>query len=201
MRSLAPTLCSWSLQSTTEELIRNVVLCLKATHNTSQAIEAASAYACAIASALEGKTIEEIISSASLGAKKGILSAPEISCGASSGKRIKYLHTHILDFETEKSLLDFLFGVFGTGLESADVCAAVFGIFLYAKDDVYKAIRMGASIGGDTDTIAALVGALCTAYAGRHNIPEKIVNQVKSINVLDFDIIEKEITESFKETM
>lgn len=197
MRSLAPTLCSWSLHSTTDELIKNTVLCLKATHNTSQAIEAASAYACATRSALEGKTIDEIIDSACLGARIGMESAPEISCGASSAKRIRYLQQNIKNFTDEDVLLDFLYEVFGTGLESADVCAAVFGIFLFAKGDVFKAIRMGASIGGDTDTIAALVGALCTAFAGHHNIPDEIVNKVTFINALDFATIEKEIIESF----
>lgn len=50
---------------------------------------------------------------------------------------------------------------------------------------------MGASIGGDTDTIAALAGALSAAYALSHdraiNIPRAIVREVTEKNKLDFD--------------
>ena len=50
---------------------------------------------------------------------------------------------------------------------------------------------MGASIGGDPDTIAALAGALSAAYALSHgqslNIPKAIVSEVLENNKLDFD--------------
>ncbi len=95
----------------------------------------------------------------------------------SSVSRIRELYSRAAT-HTPEHLLDDLYSVYGTGLPSADVCGAVFGIFFSAKNDVWKAIRMGASVGGDTDTIAALAGALCCAYAGGHNIPADVVKQV-----------------------
>jgi len=50
---------------------------------------------------------------------------------------------------------------------------------------VWLALRMGASVGGDTDTIAALSGALCAAYAGGHNIPGPILEEALRVNNLD----------------
>ena len=87
--------------------------------------------------------------------------------------------------------MDFIYYVYGTTLASVDVAAAAMCIFLTAKDDVWLSIRMGASIGGDTDTIAALAGALSAAYALSHgqplNIPTAIVSEVLKNNKLDFD--------------
>ncbi|NLH89721.1 MAG: hypothetical protein GX469_05290, partial [Treponema sp.] len=88
-------------------------------------------------------------------------------------------------------VLDFIYYVYGTTLASVDVATAAMCIFLTAKEDVWLSIRMGASIGGDTDTIAALAGALSAAYALSHgqslNIPKAIVSEVLENNKLDFD--------------
>ena len=40
-------------------------------------------------------------------------------------------------------------------------------------------------MGGDTDTIAALAGALSTAFVGSHNIPGDILETIKHVNHLD----------------
>ena len=46
---------------------------------------------------------------------------------------------------------------------------------------------MGASIGGDTDTIAALSGMLSTPYNRGHDIPEDIIEYVLKVNSLVVD--------------
>lgn len=164
-----------------KDLARDIHSCLLCTHNTSEALEAAGAYGFALQAALGGATRREILSAAVRGGETLLALAPEIDCGPSSVARIremyKFAATH-----TPGSLLDDLFAVYGTGLPSADVCGAVFAIFFSAKDDVWKAVRMGASVGGDTDTIAALAGALCCAYAGGHNIPKDVMESVFSQN-------------------
>lgn len=197
MRSLAPVLCCWAQGSSDEETVRCITVCLVPTHNTSQALEAACAYGFALRAALNGLPAKDILAASLTGAEHGLAVAPYHACAASSKARIVYLMDHIGEFRTDGELLDFLFGVLGTGLESADVCAAVFALFLYAKKDVARAICLAASVGGDTDTIAALVGALCTAYAGGHNIPAGIVEHVRSINHLDVHAVGKSITEAF----
>jgi len=198
MRSLAPALCCWAKGATEEAAALDIRACLLPTHNTSQALEAACAYGFAIIAALNGGSLKDILSAAIKGAETGLTLAPYRACAASSGERIAYIARRMKDFSAEERLLDFLFGVFGTGLESQDVCAAVFALFLLAKDDVHKAICLASSVGGDTDTIAALAGALCAAYAGGHNIPSEIVDAVLTTNNLDFHAVEKNITTAFK---
>jgi len=88
---------------------------------------------------------------------------------------------------TEGELLDELYSLYGTGLPSADVCGAVFAIFMAAGRDVFRALCTAASVGGDTDTIAALAGGLCAAYASGHNIPDDIITDVGRANGLEFE--------------
>ena len=55
-------------------------------------------------------------------------------------------------------------------------------LFLAAKGSAYRAISLGASLGGDTDTIAALAGALTAAQAGHADIPDHIARPVRAVN-------------------
>jgi len=195
MRTPAAVLCT--KEGDRQTLINNVLNCCIPTHNTSTALEAAMAYAFAMQSCFYEKDIDKIIESAIEGASEGIKHAPYIICAPSSGERIKYLRKIIPGFNSGDQLLDFLFDIYGAGMESEDVCAAVFGIFLYAKNDVWLAIRLAASLGGDTDTVAALAAAICAAYAGGHNIPREILETVIKENNLDFEIISDTIVNTW----
>ena len=62
------------------------------------------------------------------------------------------------------------------------MCGAVFALFLAAGGSAYAAISLGASLGGDTDTIAALAGALTAAQAGYADIPAHITEPVRAVN-------------------
>lgn len=197
MRTPAAVLCT--REGDRQSLIRNVQNCCIPTHNTSTALEAAMAYAFAMEACLQRSSIEEVIEKAVEGAAEGIKRAPYKMCAASSGERIRYLWENRKCFDSGQKLLDFLFNVFGTGMESEDVCAAVFGIFMFAGEDVWLAIRLGASLGGDTDTVAALAAALCCAYAGRHNIPDEILETVLKENNLDFEEVSDTIVKVWRQ--
>ena len=49
----------------------------------------------------------------------------------------------------------------------------------------FNALCIAASIGGDTDTIAAILGAMLGACLGMQCWPEALVEQVKRVNGLD----------------
>ncbi len=191
MRTPSAVLCGCGKDR--EFLAKSVLNCCIPTHNTSTALEAAMAYAFAMQEALDGAKPESVVNAALEGAEMGIKFAPYRMCAASSAHRIRYLHKILPAINTADELLDFIYNIFGVGLESEDICPAVLGIFMYAKEDVWLAIRLGASAGGDTDTVAALAGALCAAYANGHNIPHDILDHVKSENRLDFTALSNDI--------
>ncbi len=196
MRSLAPTLYALSHALQWTEMLDLVVICLIPTHYTSQALEAACAYSSAIACAVGGGTVPEIIEAARTGGRYGLSQAPYIACAASSIGRldfiVEYLHTN----RSEEELLDLLYFVLGTGLESADIFAAVFALFLFAPGDTFRSICLAAQVGGDTDTIAALVGGLNRAYHLDSPIPPEVIHQVRHTNDLPLEILARSLVES-----
>lgn len=187
MRTPAAVLCSRI--NNENEIKQAVQNCCIPTHNTSTAIEAAMAYAFALRGALSEKSMDEIIDAAVQGAEEGKKTVGYEMCAPSIAARIRHLQKISADIKEVDDYLDFIYYVFGTGLESVDVCTAVLGIFMFAGKDVWLSVRMGASIGGDTDTIAALSGALCAAYSGSHNIPKDLLSDVIRVNRLDTENI------------
>ena len=191
MRSPAAVLFATARQRPLANCVR---ACLIPTHNTQLAMEPAMAYGYALHAAICGKDIEEILSEAKKGVE-AVQTAPDSQgypqCEASVMARLLYFERLASSFSDTDEVLDFIYYVYGTTLASVDVAAAAMCIFLSAMDDVWLSIRMGASVGGDTDTIAALAGALSSAYALSHgqslNIPEAIVSEVLESNKLDFD--------------
>lgn len=180
------------LFSTGETLTRNVVNCLMPTHYTAVAIEAAMSYAFALDAAAKGKTIKEILDAACRGASAGRqygsqkrVAAVAPSCAA----RIRYIQKALPSMRGEEELKAFLYDVLGATLAACDVCACVFAIFLFAGKDVKRAVRLSTELGGDTDTIACLAAALCTLYAGGHNLPAEQVALVARANHLDFSAL------------
>ncbi|MDY0289012.1 MAG: ADP-ribosylglycohydrolase family protein [Sphaerochaeta sp.] len=189
MRTLAPVLYAAALGSDRQEMLDMVVIALLPTHYTSQALEAACAYASAVYAALEGDSIDQIVNAAIEGGRYGMLKAPYQSCGASSVARLIFIKEYLKTNPSDEVLLDFLFSVLGTGLESADVFAAVFALFLAHPGDTFKVLCLAASVGGDTDTIAALVGGLSRAYKAESKIPSSIVETVYAVNKLSLDTL------------
>ena len=164
-----------------DELAEDIRGCLICTHNTSEALEAAGAYGFALNAAMHDASMEEIIHAAIRGGSKLFALAPYPGCAPSSIERMK-LALKLCETMDDEALMDYVYDIMGAGLPSADVAGAAFAIFFAAKNDVWKAIRLGAGLGGDTDTIAALAGALCAAYAGKLNIPAEITEKVFAAN-------------------
>lgn len=191
MRSPAAVLFAAARQRPLADCIR---ACLIPTHNNQLAMEPAMAYGYALHAAICGKDIEGILSEAKKGAEAA-QAAPDSQgypqCEASVIARLLHFESLGSSFSDTDEVLDFIYYVYGTTLASVDVATAAMCIFLSAMEDVWLSIRMGTSIGGDTDTIAALAGALSAAYALSHgqplNIPTAIVSEVLKNNKLDFD--------------
>lgn len=180
MRALAPVLCS-----SEDELIKSVYDSCIPTHNNNLAVESAMAVAFALHKAKTGGSYKEILDASIKGSEIGAIQSEYIWGGPSTGKRIELILSEIPKMESLDNLLDFLYNIIGTGLEASQVASAVIAIFAWAKDDVWLAIKAGASIGGDTDTIGAVAASLCALYRKGHNIPDNILNSVLKENNLN----------------
>jgi len=163
-----------------DELKENICACLLPTHNTSEALEAAGCYGAALLTALNGGAVDRVLDAALFFGPQVEALAPWRGCAASSAARIREAASW--GKLTDEELTHRLYDLWGTGLPSADVCGAAFALFLAAEGSAYRAISLGASLGGDTDTIAALAGALTAAQAGGTDIPEHIWAPVRAAN-------------------
>ena len=176
-----PSAFLWNTAQSEEELEESILTSLLPTHNTSEALEAAGAYGFALRAAFLGASMDEIFDAAGRGGERLIAYAAWTGCAASSVRRIREAQKLAREL-SEAELLDHVYSLWGTGLPSADVAGAVFALFAAAGKDVWKAIQLATVIGGDTDTIAALAGALSAAYAGGQNIPQAVLDRILEQN-------------------
>lgn len=167
------------------------------THHTSQAISAAAAYGFALRAAIEGKTKEEILDAARHGAELGFASMDYVAAAPHCIRRLEKIMADMQADPSEENLRHLLYYVYGNGLESIDAFTVTMAVFLAKGEDVFGALKLCASLGGDTDTVGALVGALCAAYAGGHNIPQELLDTVVANNHLDLEQVAQDIKATF----
>jgi len=167
------------------------------THHTSQAISAAAAYGFALRAILDGREIPEILEAAERGARRAYESVDYVAAAPDCIARLKKIREDLEEDASDERIRHLLFHVYGNGLESIDAFTVAMTVFLAKGKDVFGALKLCASLGGDTDTVGALTGALCAAYAGGHNIPEDILRTVIENNHLDLEEVARNIETTF----
>ncbi|WP_214408351.1 ADP-ribosylglycohydrolase family protein, partial [Pseudonocardia lacus] len=75
----------------------------------------------------------------------------------------------------------------GTGLATQESVPAAFAVLAVAGDDPWLTCRLAASLGGDTDTIAAMAGAVAGACHGAAALPAEARAAVAGANDLELD--------------
>ena len=196
MRALAPALCA-----SEKNLTSTVYTCCIPTHNNNLAVEAAMAVGYAIYKAMSGGSYDEIINASLEGARIGAIQSENIWVGPSTEKRIALILSELPKMKNLDDLLDYLYFIIGTGLDANQVAPAIIGLFAWAKDDVWLAIKAGASVGGDTDTIAAVAASLCTLYRKGHNIPDDILHAILNENDLKIGMYAEMIEEHRRKSL
>ncbi|MER6926385.1 ADP-ribosylglycohydrolase family protein, partial [Streptomyces spiralis] len=84
----------------------------------------------------------------------------------------------------EADVLDALYEIVGTSVASQESVPAAFALATRFADDPFHALCLAAQVGGDTDTIAAIAGAILGAHHGMAAWPSDVVGQVLTVNDL-----------------
>jgi ADP-ribosylglycohydrolase len=87
----------------------------------------------------------------------------------------------------ERSLLDAVAARVGTTLATQESVPAAFAVAALSAGDPWRAAWLGARLGGDADTVAAMAGACVAACTGTAGLPRDVVAQVVAVNGLDLD--------------
>ena len=168
-----------------DRLLSQVVEVCLPTHGTTVAISGAAAVANAIACSFSNESsLDDILEAGQLGAQAG-REFGTWAWGTPLDKRIELARRLVKENPEPQVALTFLSDYVGTDMLVAESVASVFGVIALADGDPMKAIQYGANLGGDTDTIAALAGAVCGAWKGISAIDQEMLAQVETVNHLN----------------
>jgi len=175
------------------------------THRTDVALSAACGQAAAVSAALAENispksVVEAAIKGAEFGNELGKKHAYVIP-SASVAKRIE-LAAELVEKSSdpwEAALLieDYI----GSYLPAAETLPAAVGIFYACGGDPKLSLEIGASIGGDTDTVASVAGAIAGAYSGISRVPKDLLDLVEEVNNLGLQNYANRLTDLSLVTM
>ena len=162
-------------------------------HNTGVAIAGAAAVAAAVSAGIDGANlegaVEAAVEAAQIGAKRGYWIA-----AADVASRIR-LAIDLADPADVDGSLTRLYEIVGTSLATQESVPAVFGILATFPDDPWSAVCSAASLGGDSDTVAAMAGAIGGALHGTAGFPAGARETVATVNSLDLEPVADRLLE------
>jgi ADP-ribosylglycohydrolase len=155
------------------------------THDTTVANGGAAAVAAVVSAGVCGAGWDDAATLGVRAATRGALHGHHVA-GADVARRIGWA----LDLTRgmrDDALLDAVDGLVGTSLATQESVPAAFAVAAAAPDDPWRAVRLGARLGGDSDTIAAMAGAMVGACTGLSALPAAAVEEVRRVSNLDLE--------------
>jgi ADP-ribosylglycohydrolase len=166
-------------------LVTAVRAASRVTHDTGIALSGASAIAGAVSAGLDGAGLDDAISVAMEAARQGAALGNWVA-GADIAARIEWAVKLGRDASDDAGLAGFL-DLVGTSLQTQESVPAAFGLLARADGRGWDAALAAAGAGGDTDTIAAMAGAIAGAIGGAGAFPADAIATVTRVNDLDLE--------------
>ena len=153
------------------------------THNTTLGIAGAAAVAATVSAGIDGASLAEALDvgekAAAIGGERGYWAA-----GGDIAARIRWARTWVRELDPD-AVADAVGLVIGTSVASQESVVAAFALAEALGDEPAAALRLAAELGGDTDTMAAICGAMLGAVHGVRGIPAELAGTVLEVNGLD----------------
>jgi ADP-ribosylglycohydrolase len=146
------------------------------THNTPVAMAGAAAIAAAVSAGVDGARVPEAVDAAIRAATAAACRAADCEPGTRGqpgtdiAARIEWAVAQARGRSPEAAA-DFITGQVGTSLATVESVPAAFAVLAAFPDDPWQACLLAASLGGDSDTIAAMAGAMAGACHGMSAFP------------------------------
>ena len=163
------------------------------THNTSVALAGAAAVAAAVSAGLSStaaagterltEAIDAAVAAAALGSERGhwvagadVAARIRWATGLVSGRpapgvSYPFAGTTQDSGPSEAEAAEMIYSLVGTSLATQESVPAAFAVLSAVPEDPWEACLLAASLGGDTDTIAAMAGAIGGAVHGLSAFP------------------------------
>lgn len=163
------------------------------THGTTLAISGAAAVACAVAEAMrETSSLADVLDAGMEGAVRGRehgawVWTPPLEM------RIRLAVRQVRAAENEAQALRALYDTVGVDMLVTETIPTSFGLVVLAEGDPMLAACYAANLGGDTDTIGAIAGAVCGAWQGVGAIDQAMLDEIERVNGLDLETIARDL--------
>ena len=170
-----------------KKAIDDAVISSYPTHSVSKAIAGATSLAAAISECFNPRaTPKKIIDAAICGAKIGQTKGLQY-CSSSVWQRIVYAINLIEEVKSTKKVAELLYNIIGTDMFSEQIIPVIFSLFYKYSQEFPKGLWISVNLGGDSDTIAGLLGSVYGAFYGINGFPSKekvLFNKISEINNL-----------------
>ncbi|WP_296261834.1 MULTISPECIES: ADP-ribosylglycohydrolase family protein [unclassified Pseudomonas] len=171
--------------SNQQSFIEAVMQACQVTHNTTLGISSAAAVAAVVSAGINGISLGEALD---IGARIAVHAERHGHwiAGARISARILWAKKLCAGVSNEQ-LPDLIYDVIGTSVASQESVIAAFALahqVACGQLPAFDALCMAASLGGDTDTIAAILGAMLGASQGMSAWPVALIEQIKTVNGL-----------------
>lgn len=164
-------------------LLAGVVESCFVTHNTGLGISGAAAIAAAVSAGIDGARVEDALEAGVALARRGQELGHWVA-GASIPARFLALRPQARAL-SDADFADFLYCVVGTSVQSQESVVSALLIADRHRATPWQGVCLAASLGGDTDTVAAMTGAVLGACLGSEAYPSEVREQVLRTNHLD----------------
>ncbi|HWT70390.1 MAG TPA: ADP-ribosylglycohydrolase family protein [Pseudomonas sp.] len=175
-----------------ERFLDAVIQACQVTHNTTLGISSAAAVAAVISAGINGLELGQALSLGQQIAQQAQSHGHWVA-GGRIASRISWART--ISVESDKAALaDLLYDVIGTSVASQESVVVSFALaqqVAIGEMTAFEALCMAASLGGDTDTIAAILGAMLGACLGLESWPAAMIDKVKAVNDLELEPLVK----------
>ena len=167
--------------------IQAVIQACQVTHNTTLGISSAAAVAAVVSAGINGVDLGEALNIGTQIAQQAENHGHWVAGGRIS-TRISWACTLSVGSGDKALFADLLYELIGTSVASQESVVVSFALaqqVAVGAMSALEAVCLAASLGGDTDTIAAMLGAMLGACLGMQCWPPVMIEQVKQVNGLD----------------
>ena len=159
-------------------------------HDASVAIEAACAISGGVSAAMVAGSTGDIVEGCMRAASEGRKLAAK-HARLEAGPRFRARLDRALEIAAasrdDASFLEWLEAEIGNSVFAAESVPCAIAILAYADFEPWRTVRLGASIGNDSDSIATMAGSIAGVYSGQQTIPDAIIEEFGAANP-EFDL-------------
>jgi ADP-ribosylglycohydrolase len=168
-------------------LVDAVVAASEVTHNTNLGIGAAAAVAAAVSAGIDGADLPTALEAAERAADEGGRRG-HWCAGGEIAARIRWARNWVHGVGSD-AVGDAVYAVVGTSVAAQESVVAAFALVEALGSSPIDVLTTAAGLGGDTDTIAAIAGAILGAHHGLSGLPADLVAEVQRVNDLRLEPI------------